>query len=57
MWEGEIGRVVEHQWVTAVLWDHRIGAERRQRRLSTVGSGGGGGPVRDRARGIGNAAA
>jgi hypothetical protein len=22
MWEGEIGRVVEHQWVTAVLWDH-----------------------------------
>jgi hypothetical protein len=45
--EGEIGRAVEHQWVSAVLWEHWIGAEQRQQRLSTVGSGGGGGPVRE----------
>jgi hypothetical protein len=56
-WEDEIGRAVEHQWITVVLWEHWIGAEQRQRRLSTVGSGGAGGPVRDRARGRGNAAA
>jgi hypothetical protein len=29
MREGEIGWAVEHQWVTAVLWEHWIGAERR----------------------------
>jgi hypothetical protein len=45
MREGEIGRAVEHQWVTAVLWEHWIGAERRQQRLSTVARRGGG-PVR-----------
>jgi hypothetical protein len=27
MQEDEIGRAVEHQWVTAVLWEHWIGAE------------------------------
>jgi hypothetical protein len=25
--EDEIGRAVEHQWVTVVLWEHWIGAE------------------------------
>jgi hypothetical protein len=39
MWEGEIGWAVEHQLVTVVLWEHWIGVERWQRRLSTVGSG------------------
>jgi hypothetical protein len=46
-WEDEIGWAVEHQWVTAVLWEHWIGAKRRQRRLSTVARRGGGGPVRE----------
>jgi hypothetical protein len=30
MREGEIGRAGEHQWVTAMLWEHWIGAEQRQ---------------------------
>jgi hypothetical protein len=46
MREGEIGRAVEHQWVTTVLWEYWIGAERRHQRLSTVARRGGGGPVR-----------
>jgi hypothetical protein len=55
--ENEIDHVGEHQWVMAVLWEHWIGAERQQRQLSTVARRGGGGPVRDRARGRGNAVA
>jgi hypothetical protein len=43
--EDEIGWAVEHQWATAVLWEHWIGAERWQRRLSTMARRGGGGPV------------
>jgi hypothetical protein len=46
MREGEIGRALEHQWVTAVLWEYWIGVERRQQRLSTIARRGGGGPVR-----------
>jgi hypothetical protein len=45
--EGEIGRAIEHQRVTVVLWEHWIGVERRQRRLSTVARRGGGGPVKE----------
>jgi hypothetical protein len=45
--EDEIDHAGEHQWVTAVLWEHWIGAERRQRRLSMVARRGGGGPVRE----------
>jgi hypothetical protein len=55
MREDEIGRAVEHQWVTAVLWEHWIGAERRQRRLSTAARRGGGGPVRGLSSGKENA--
>jgi hypothetical protein len=43
--EDEIGWAVENQRVTAVLWEHWIGAERRQRRLSMVARRGGGGPI------------
>jgi hypothetical protein len=45
--KGEIGWAIEHQWVAAVLWEHWIGVERWQRRLSTVARRGGGGPVRE----------
>jgi hypothetical protein len=55
MREDEIGWAVEHQWVTAVLWEHWIGAERRQRLLSTVARRGGGGPVRGFSSRKGNA--
>jgi hypothetical protein len=55
MREDEIGRAVEHQWVTAVLWEHWIGVERRQRRLSTVARRGDEGPVRGLSSGKGNA--
>jgi hypothetical protein len=55
MREDEIGRAVEHQWITAVLWEHWIAAERRQRRLSTVARRGGGGPMRGLSSGKGNA--
>jgi hypothetical protein len=55
--KGEIGWAVEHQWITAMLGKHWIGVQRERGRLATVGSRGGGGPVRDQARGRGNAAA
>jgi hypothetical protein len=44
--KGEIGWAIEHRWVTTVLCEHWIGAERRQRR-STLARRGGGGPVRE----------
>jgi hypothetical protein len=46
-WEDEIGWAVKHQWVTAVLWKHWIGAERRQRWLLTVARRGSGGSVKE----------
>jgi hypothetical protein len=45
--QSEIGRAGKHQWVTGMLFVLWIGDEEQWWRLSTVGSGGGGGPVRD----------
>jgi hypothetical protein len=44
--EDEIEWVGEHRWVVVVLWEYWIGAERRQRWLSTVARRGGRSPVR-----------
>jgi hypothetical protein len=50
VWENEIGRVCEHQWVVAVLLEHWIKGGRRQRWLTTAGRCCGGAPARRRAR-------
>jgi hypothetical protein len=44
--EDEIEWAGEHQWAVVVLWEYWIGAERRQRRLSTMARSGGWNPVR-----------
>jgi hypothetical protein len=55
--KGKIGWAVEHQWIIAMLGKYWIEVQREQERLATVGSRGGGGPVRDQARERENATA
>jgi hypothetical protein len=50
VWESEIGRVCEPQWVAAVLLEHWIAGGRRRRRLTTAGRSCGGAPARSSAR-------